>query len=112
MNLLNSGRERAAEPSPEKVLWAEVLLQAAESLQGRLMFLGEDREAIQREAAEWFNSCSQEIGSFLWVCQALDLDPQTVRQAILRRGYFNNFSPMGVSPSRFGSGGYMQTGIT
>jgi len=36
-----------------------------------------------RNAQNWFNSKNQGVGSFLWICTVLDLDPNLTRTAML-----------------------------
>jgi hypothetical protein len=37
------------------------------------------------EAQDWFSSDSQEIGSFAWVCQLIDLEPSFIRETLAKR---------------------------
>lgn len=64
-------------------LWKKVLRQAQqhyihgpteEELQDYARVAGEDAEA-------WIDSNSEEVGSFVWVCDLLDLEPSAVRAA-------------------------------
>ena len=50
-------------------LWAAVLEQAFEDAQARGL----------EDAKKWFISEKSEVGSFLWICDALDIDPQALR---------------------------------
>ena len=62
---------------PERKLWANVLLQALADLSGR------DPQA--RSARAWIVSRENAVGSFSWVCYQLSLDPDAVRQRVLRK---------------------------
>jgi hypothetical protein len=60
-------------------LWSAVMEQAIEDLSG-------DNPRIQQAAVDWFSNRQNDgVGSFVWVCQAIDLDPDSVRECI-RRG--------------------------
>ena len=61
---------------PERKLWAHVLLQA-------LADLG-NHDPIARPARYWFTSKDDTIGSFIWICHQLSLDPAAVRERVLR----------------------------
>ena len=51
-----------------KRLWASVLVQAIKDVQGNYL-------RYREEAFKWLQSESMEVGSFLWVCSVLELDP-------------------------------------
>lgn len=61
---------------PERKLWAHVLLQA-------LADLG-SHDPVARPARLWFISKDDSIGSFIWICHHLSMDPAAVRQRVLR----------------------------
>jgi len=61
---------------PERKLWAHVLLQALADLGGH--------DSIARPARVWFVSKADSIGSFIWICHHLSMDPAAVRQRVLR----------------------------
>ncbi len=61
---------------PERKLWAYVLLQAQSDINAR--------DAIARSARRWFCSRDDCIGSFIWICNHLSLDPDAARQRVLR----------------------------
>ncbi|HEU4345790.1 MAG TPA: hypothetical protein VFU31_29930 [Candidatus Binatia bacterium] len=66
--------ERFSEP--ERKLWAYVLLQAITDLKGR--------DFAARSARAWFASKDKSIGSLEWVCHHMALDPDAVRQSVLK----------------------------
>src|SRR6266576_3877048 len=70
---------------PEVVLWLEVLLTALADFAGdcRDVRHAQTRARCQREAALWFHSNDREPGSFLFACEAADIDPGAVRRALL-----------------------------
>jgi hypothetical protein len=61
---------------PERKLWANVLLQAQSDINAR--------DPIARSARRWFCSREDSIGSFIWVCHHLSLDPDAARERVLR----------------------------
>lgn len=61
---------------PERKLWAYVLLQAHADISGR--------DPLARPARLWFSSRDDSIGSFTWICHHLSLDPDAVRQRVLK----------------------------
>lgn len=59
-------------------LWASVLLQAIRDV--------DSSERCDREPAlTYINDSSAETGSFLWVCEMLDLDPDRIRMMSISR---------------------------
>jgi hypothetical protein len=76
--------EGAGEPG-ERWLWAGVLLDALETLNGR----GLDHGAVaQAEVRAWIgNATARGPGSFLWICEMLELEPAAVRRALDGRGH-------------------------
>lgn len=62
---------------PERKLWAYVLLQAHADLCGR--------DPLARSARLWFTSKDDSIGSFTWICHHLSLEPDAVRQRVIRQ---------------------------
>lgn len=71
---------------PEKSLWASVLIQAFKDLEG-LQFGNAGSVAHNRaNAISWVRSNRTDyVGSFMYVCEALDLNPEIVRGAF-RKG--------------------------
>jgi hypothetical protein len=63
---------------PEAELWTEVILQAIDDL---------DRctSSASRSARHWFASEDDGIGSFVWSCRVVDVDPSRVRSALAGR---------------------------
>ena len=61
------------EETNEKCLWAGVLERAIYDLKSR--------NHIHRSSAKnWFRSKNHHVGTFLWVCSVLDLDPDWTRE--------------------------------
>ena len=74
----------------EQILWAAVLDRAIEDL----TYAGKDAEYYKNRAKAWFREgprvfksqqcdilgCDPQIGSFLWVCTILGLNPNCVRR--------------------------------
>jgi len=88
--------QRFAEPLPPlrpgevsggqaRWVWCAVLMQAVCDLRGQASDLPPDcRDAARRAAWGWIVSRNMHVGSFLWVCEQLDLDADAVRLAVLR----------------------------
>ena len=57
-----------------KRLWFAVLEQALTDAKGK-------HYSYREEAREWFLSEKYETASFLWICDVLDLDPDSFRNA-------------------------------
>jgi hypothetical protein len=64
--------------SPEKRLWAGVLLQAFKDLRP-------GNNKAQQKAMRWFRSNTERAGSFLWICYILDLNPARIRRGLSRK---------------------------
>ena len=56
-----------------KRLWVAVLKQAVEEA------LGRKGVRLMKKAQTWLQNDNQTIGSFLWICAVLQLDPQSIR---------------------------------
>jgi hypothetical protein len=61
---------------PEQKMWACVLLQALADLSSR--------DPFARSARLWFSARDNSIGSLTWICHHVSLDPDAVRQRVLR----------------------------
>jgi len=59
-----------------KRLWAAVLDQAVKEARAGKQYMLVDK------ARAWLESESQEVGSFLWICLVLNLDPQSIRSCL------------------------------
>ena len=65
--------------SPELALWRGVLRLAITDYRGQLFALSRhEKPHAQRRAQEWIFSTCTDPGSFLWVCELLDVNPQVV----------------------------------
>jgi hypothetical protein len=62
---------------PEHILWMSVLTQALQDLSGP--------DFVAKPARAWLASRSNSLGSLIWTCDQLGLDPDAVRQNVLRR---------------------------
>ena len=62
---------------PEQTLWSSVLSLAIQDLSGPGL--------VAKPARAWLTSRSTSLGSFIWICDQLGLDPAAVRQNVLRR---------------------------
>ena len=68
-----NGEQEPTADFPEYSLWAAVLLATVEDLK-------DDQTKAAAEA--WFTSTSREIGTFLWICEALGLNANAVRRSV------------------------------
>lgn len=59
----------------ERDLWAAVMMEAIGSLDAK-------SKNQRKEAKEWFESESTGVGTFLWVCAALNIPPTSVLRRI------------------------------
>ena len=62
---------------PEQTLWMSVLSLAMQDLSGP--------DHLAKPARAWFSSKNTALGSLIWICDQLGLDPNAVRQKVLRR---------------------------
>ena len=71
--------------NPEIILWTRVLLQAIWDLAGiRVNAPPRDIPRLRSSARAWICSADHSQGSFIWTCNSLSLDPDTVRKRGLR----------------------------
>jgi hypothetical protein len=56
-------------------LWAAVLKQAIKDAK-------QDLKSSLTSPGLWFYSDSQAIGSFLWICGVLNIDPESIRPVV------------------------------
>lgn len=65
----------------ERRLWAGVLIQAVKDLAGYSLGLNKrERAGVQYHARVWFTSDNRDVGSFLWVCDQLEVEPSWIRR--------------------------------
>jgi hypothetical protein len=62
---------------PEQSLWMSVLTLAMQDLAGA--------DHLAKPARAWLVSRNTSLGSLIWICDQLGLDPDAVRQKVLRR---------------------------
>jgi len=60
-----------------KRLWSSVLERAIEDFRGFHGF------SLQDNAKTWLLSRNEGVGSYHWICGALNLDPPTVRRSLI-----------------------------
>ena len=61
---------------PEAELWTEVIVQAIEDLSSHT------HDQRERSALLWFNSRTEAVGSFIWACNVINIDPDVIRSAL------------------------------
>ena len=65
----------------ERRLWAGVLIQAVKDLAGYIVVPNKrERARVQYFARLWFASDNRHVGSFLWICDELELEPSWIRR--------------------------------
>jgi hypothetical protein len=62
---------------PEQTLWMSVLTLAMQDLSGP--------DHLAKPARAWFCSKNNALGSLIWICDQVGLNPDAVRQRLLRR---------------------------
>ena len=67
---------------PYKHLWANVLWQAVLDAVRFAKATRPTPSAIRADALDWFASNDNTIGSFVWICELMHLDPVCVRKAV------------------------------
>ena len=64
--------------NPETTLWTQVQLQAIWDLGGvRVNMPLKYVPVVQKSARAWLCSRDESLGSFVWICNCLVLDPET-----------------------------------
>jgi hypothetical protein len=72
---------------PEAELWTQVILQAITDLDGRTSLTP---LSAKDSAREWFASESDGIGSFVWACQIINVDPNFIRSQLTKKQRMKN----------------------
>ena len=67
---------------PEAELWTQVIVQAINDLDGQTSSMP---GSAQDSAREWFASESDAVGSFIWSCNIINVDPHFVRSQIAKK---------------------------
>ena len=65
-----------------KELWTAVLILAIEDALGKVHQIPQITQKVRiiESAQTWFKSKNENVGSFLWICIILDLDPSNIRK--------------------------------
>ncbi len=71
---------------PEAELWTQVILRAIEDLEKRTSLTS---TSAQDSAREWFASDSDALGSFIWICHAINVDPNLIRSGLAKKYRMN-----------------------
>lgn len=84
INRLGGVCETGTDPStlPEAELWTQVILQAINDLDGRTSLTP---RSAKDSAREWFASECDGVGSFLWTCQLINVDPNFIRSQLAKK---------------------------
>ena len=71
----------ADDTAGERRVWQECLRDAIKCARGKATACNSTREKTRamEDAVDWFLSTRVHIGSFLWICCVLDLDPGRIR---------------------------------
>jgi hypothetical protein len=67
---------------PEAELWTQVIVQAINDLDGQTSLTP---GSAQDSARQWFASASDRVGSFIWTCQIIDVDPDFIRSGLAKK---------------------------
>jgi len=84
-NIHSSGQQTH---DPQKNVWAAVLIQAIDDLNVKSIpqeseKSQNDKEYLKNQANAYFKSKRMSMGSFVWICELFDIDPDVARKAIL-----------------------------
>jgi len=84
--------KQARQDAGLRELWTAVIEEGRDCLRGNVVGYMNKRDRIYRnavikEARKWFVRDSTTAGSFLWVCEVLDLDAQEIRAGLSDCGY-------------------------
>jgi hypothetical protein len=66
---------------PEAQLWTHVIIQAIRDSEAPAL---SKTPADKLYAKNWIASSNEEVGSFLWACQLINVDPYFIRSALLK----------------------------
>jgi hypothetical protein len=66
---------------PEAQLWTHVIIQAIQDSQSPAL---SKNPAAKRYARYWIASPNEGVGSFLWACQLINVDPYFIRSALMK----------------------------
>jgi uncharacterized protein YfaT (DUF1175 family) len=66
---------------PEAQLWTQVIIQAIRDSEEPAL---SKAPAVRRYARHWLASSNEEVGSFLWACQLIEVDPYFIRSTLVK----------------------------
>jgi hypothetical protein len=66
---------------PEAQLWTHVIIQAIQDSESPAL---SKTPAAKRYARHWIASSNEEVGSFIWACQLINVDPYFIRSALMK----------------------------
>jgi hypothetical protein len=66
---------------PEAQLWTHVIIQAIQDSESPAL---SKAPADKGYAKHWIASSNEEVGSFLWACQLINVDPYFIRSALMK----------------------------
>jgi uncharacterized protein YfaT (DUF1175 family) len=66
---------------PEAQLWTHVIIQAIRDSEAPAL---SKVPGAKRYAKDWLASSNEEVGSFLWACQLINVDPHFIRSALTK----------------------------
>jgi hypothetical protein len=72
---------------PEAELWTAVIVQAIDDLDRGTSLRP---NGAQVSAREWFASNSDEVGSFVWTCHVINVDPSFIRSRLAKKHRIGN----------------------
>jgi hypothetical protein len=79
---------------PEAELWTAVMVQAIDDLDRRTL---SSSISAQHSAREWFASESDVVGSFVWACHVINVDPDFIRSRLVKKQRIKNLEKVTVA---------------
>jgi hypothetical protein len=91
-----SGTDTDHRLPPDVELWTEVIFLAIDDLDRRTRF---SSLSDQRSARAWLDSDAEDLGSFVWACQAINVDPDCIRSQLAKKHRLKNRGEMTMRSS-------------
>ena len=83
---------------PEAELWTEVIVRAIDDLDERTSLTPSSARWCARE---WFASDSDAVGSFIWTCHVINVDPSFIRSRLAKKNRkHHSKKPQGRQPQK------------
>lgn len=83
--------------SPERLLIEAMLIDAVLCAQGEVTAVHRDlTKRVIKEARRWLRSQSYKPFSFMWSCEALEIDPSSIRSLLLHKPMVFKLDPIPI----------------